>query len=82
VDVLATPVARRPCPVTALTVVLGPSGPAPLIAWGDGRVDMIDPSSQGDRSLHVGAPVGALAGTPGGAVLVGTDQALLCLAPR
>ncbi|MGW0929180.1 hypothetical protein [Streptomyces sp. NPDC002644] len=82
VDVLATPVARRPCPVTALTVVLGPTGPAPVVAWGDGRVDLIEPSSRSDRSLHVGAPVGALAGTPGGAVLVGTDQALLCLAPR
>ncbi|MET8574665.1 hypothetical protein [Streptomyces sp. NPDC005012] len=81
-EVLATPVARRPCPVTALTVILTPSGPAPVIAWGDGRIDLLHPSSDGDRSLHLGAEVNAMASTPDGALLVGTDQALLCLVPR
>ncbi|MFF8290074.1 WD40 repeat domain-containing protein [Streptomyces sp. NPDC016309] len=81
------PLAERPCPVVALHAADTPGGPALAVAWGDGLVELYGPDGR-RAEFRPGPPVRAVALTADGAdgedcaLVVGMDEALLCLAPR
>ncbi|MEU6883278.1 WD40 repeat domain-containing protein [Streptomyces sp. NPDC046712] len=73
------PVAERPCPVVALHAAPTPEGPSLAIAWADGLVELRHLDTKERLSFRPGPPVRAVALTPDGGVVVGMDEALLCL---
>ncbi|MGW6552796.1 hypothetical protein ACWGBV_21330, partial [Streptomyces sp. NPDC055051] len=76
------PLAERPAPVVALHAAPAPGGPLVAAAWADGRVELI-PAEGGRRlAFRPGPAVRAVAVTATGALLVGTDESLICLEPR
>ncbi|MEU6807736.1 hypothetical protein ABZ920_01665 [Streptomyces sp. NPDC046831] len=79
---LPDPVAERPGAVTALAAEHVEHGPALAIAWSDGLVEHRCLATGRVRTFRPGGPVAALALTSTGQLLVGTDHALVCLAPR
>ncbi|GGX31660.1 hypothetical protein GCM10010297_61390 [Streptomyces malachitofuscus] len=79
---LSEPVAERPCPVVALGCALTSSGPALVVGWADGLIQYHRPGTGETRAFHPGLPVNALALTPDEEVVIGTDEALVCLRPR
>ncbi|WP_225101528.1 hypothetical protein [Streptomyces sp. CoH27] len=82
---LASPVRSRPYPVTALAAAGATgAGGAPVLAvgWADGLVEHHTLDEDGTvRTYWPGAPVHSLALTGTGALLVGTDEMLVCLRP-
>jgi hypothetical protein len=81
-DPLATPVAERPCAVTALSARYVPdTGPVLAVAWSDGRVDHHVLDTGVRRSFRPGQPVTAVAVTPEGGMVVGTGETLVALSP-
>ncbi|MET9553268.1 hypothetical protein [Streptomyces sp. NPDC006645] len=81
-DPQPTPVAERPRPVTALSAAHTPYGSTLAVAWEDGLVELRH-LEQGTKSqFHPGTPVNALALTPAGGLLIGTDDRVMCLHPR
>jgi hypothetical protein len=79
---LAAPVAEAPSPVVALTAARTPQGPVLAVGWRDGRVEYRALDSGRTLTFHPGPPVRALAATPCGGLLIGTDESLVCLQPR
>lgn len=79
---LSAPVAERPCAVAALGCTLTPAGPALAVGWADGLIQYHRPGTGETRVFHPGLPVNALALTPDEVVVVGTDEAVLCLQAR
>ncbi|MEE1756603.1 WD40 repeat domain-containing protein [Streptomyces sp. SP18CS02] len=83
---LRDPIARRPYPVVALHAAPTPTGPAVAVAWNDGLVALHRPGpgrrDGAARHFRPGPPVRALAVLPDGSLVVGTDEALVCLRPR
>ncbi|MFD8804070.1 WD40 repeat domain-containing protein [Streptomyces sp. NPDC059597] len=80
---LGTPLAARPCPVTALAAGVTPDGPVLAVAWSDGLVEHHTLDSDGPpRVFHPGLAVRALAVTGSGLLVVGTDESLIALRPR
>ncbi|MFF6779004.1 hypothetical protein ACFY8W_36400 [Streptomyces sp. NPDC012637] len=76
---MAAPYVRRGCPVVAVHAALTSRGPALAIAWADGLVELHEPGLGHVRGFHPGRPVRGLAVTPTGEVVVGLDDALICL---
>lgn len=81
-DPLETPVSTRPRPVTALAVGAVRTVPVLAVAWADGLVEhqVMDGETE-LRSFRPGVRVNALALTSAGQLIVGTDEALVCLQP-
>lgn len=79
---LPDPVAERPGAVTALAAERFDHGPALAIAWSDGLVEHRCLTTGRVRTFRPGGPVASLAFTSAGQLVVGTDQALVCLAPQ
>ncbi|MFD4375285.1 WD40 repeat domain-containing protein [Streptomyces sp. NPDC058486] len=76
------PLAERRAPVVALHAAPAPGGPLVAVAWADGRVELIAPEGGGRRAFRPGPAVRAVAVTATGALLVGTDESLICLEPQ
>ncbi|MFE9045153.1 hypothetical protein ACFYOG_30125 [Streptomyces sp. NPDC007818] len=76
------PLAERRAPVVALHAAPAPGGPLVAAAWADGRVELIPAEGGGRRAFRPGPAVRAVAVTATGALLVGTDESLVCLEPR
>lgn len=79
---LTTPVAERPYPVVALSAQHHSEGVLLAVGWADGLVEYRGPNAGDIRTFHPGLPVNALVVTPGGDLLIGTDESLICLRPR
>jgi hypothetical protein len=79
---LTTPVAERPYPVVALSAQHPSEGVVLAVGWADGLVEYHGPNAGDIRTFHPGLPVNALVVTPGGDLLIGTDESLICLRPR
>ncbi|WP_329425373.1 WD40 repeat domain-containing protein [Streptomyces sp. NBC_01268] len=71
--------AERPSPVVSLHATETPYGPFVAVAWADGSVELHDVESHTHRSFRPGPPVRAVAVTPDGALVVGLDEAAVCL---
>ncbi|MEV6247313.1 hypothetical protein AB0M38_14065 [Streptomyces sp. NPDC051742] len=76
------PLAERPSPVVSLHATDTPHGPLVAVAWADGLVGLHHPEGGRTLSFRPGPPVRAVAVTGAGSLLVGTDESLVCLAPR
>ncbi|MFI9114140.1 WD40 repeat domain-containing protein [Streptomyces venezuelae] len=76
------PLAERPSPVVSLHATETPHGPLVAVAWGDGLVELHRPEGGPTLAFRPGPPVRAVAVTGGGSLLIGTDESLVCLAPR
>ncbi|MEU7511811.1 hypothetical protein AB0B13_07340 [Streptomyces sp. NPDC042898] len=75
------PLAERRSPVVSLHAAETPHGPVVAAAWADGLVELHRPEGGPTLSFRPGPPVRAVAVTGGGALLVGTDESLICLVP-
>ncbi|MFD4158138.1 hypothetical protein ACFWR4_35955 [Streptomyces hydrogenans] len=75
------PLAERRAPVVALHAAPAPGGPLVAAAWADGRVELIPAEGGRRRAFRPGPAVRAVAVTATGALLVGTDESLVCLEP-
>ncbi|MFG2333376.1 hypothetical protein ACGFMM_27645 [Streptomyces sp. NPDC048604] len=73
------PVAERACAVVALAAAPGPDGPLLLVAWADGLVELHRPGGSAPVPFRPGPPVRAVALTPDGTAVVGTDESLILL---
>lgn len=71
--------AERPSPVVSLHAAQTPFGPFVAVAWADGLVELHDVESATRRAFRPGPPVRAVAATPDGALVVGLDEAVVCL---
>ncbi|MFE0701309.1 WD40 repeat domain-containing protein [Streptomyces sp. NPDC058872] len=76
------PLAERPSPVVSLHATETPRGPLVAAAWADGLVELHRPEGGPTLSFRPGLPVRAVAVTGSGSLLVGTDESLVCLAPK
>ncbi|WP_030760400.1 hypothetical protein [Streptomyces griseus] len=76
------PLAERGAPVVALHAAPAPGGPLVAAAWADGRVELIPAEGGRRRSFRPGPAVRAVAVTATGALVVGTDESLVCLEPQ
>ncbi|MGW6393037.1 hypothetical protein ACWFR1_21580 [Streptomyces sp. NPDC055103] len=76
------PLAERRSPVVSLHAAETPHGPVVAVAWADGLVELHRPEGDATLSFRPGPPVRAVAVTGAGALLVGTDESLVCLVPR
>ncbi|WP_411109726.1 WD40 repeat domain-containing protein [Streptomyces sp. c-19] len=76
------PLVERPSPVVSLHATDTPHGPLVAVAWADGLVGLHQPEGGRTLSFRPGPPVRAVAVTGAGSLLVGTDESLVCLAPR
>ncbi|WP_329620582.1 WD40 repeat domain-containing protein [Streptomyces sp. NBC_01255] len=76
------PLAERRSPVVSLHAAETPYGPLVAAAWADGLVELHRPEGGATLSFRPGPPVRAVAVTGAGALLVGTDESLVCLVPR
>ncbi|MBD0709505.1 MULTISPECIES: hypothetical protein [unclassified Streptomyces] len=76
------PLAERPSPVVSLHATETPHGPLVAAAWADGLVELHRPEGGATLAFRPGPPVRAVAVTGAGSLLVGTDESLVCLAPR
>ncbi|MFB7604965.1 WD40 repeat domain-containing protein [Streptomyces gardneri] len=76
------PLAERRSPVVSLHATETPYGPLVAAAWADGLVELHRPEGGVTLSFRPGPPVRAVAVTGAGALLVGTDESLVCLVPR
>ncbi|MER5206338.1 WD40 repeat domain-containing protein [Streptomyces sp. NPDC002825] len=74
--------AERPSPVVSLHATETPRGPLVAAAWADGLVELHRPEGGPTLSFRPGPPVRAVAVTGAGSLLVGTDDSLVCLAPK
>ncbi|MEU3750918.1 MULTISPECIES: WD40 repeat domain-containing protein [Streptomyces] len=81
-DPLPEPLAERRSPVVSLHATETPHGPLVAAAWADGLVELHRPEGGATLSFRPGPPVRAVAVTGAGALLVGTDESLVCLVPR
>ncbi|MFJ6102614.1 hypothetical protein ACIQHY_16610 [Streptomyces sp. NPDC092359] len=81
-DPLPEPLAERPSPVVSLHAAETPYGPVVAAAWADGVVELHRPEGGPTLAFRPGPPVRAVAVTGAGSLLVGTDESLVCLAPR
>ncbi|MEU6059379.1 hypothetical protein [Streptomyces sp. NPDC047097] len=77
----ATPLLRRDCPVAAVHAARTGTGTALAAAWTDGLVRLHRPGGAGPLDFRPGPPVRAVAVTGAGTLVIGMDEALLCLAP-
>ncbi|MFB7587556.1 WD40 repeat domain-containing protein [Streptomyces sp. NPDC056169] len=75
------PLAERRSPVVSLHAAETPHGPLVAVAWADGLVELHRPEGGATLSFRPGPPVRAVAVTGAGALLVGTDESLMCLVP-
>ncbi|MEU9609749.1 hypothetical protein [Streptomyces sp. NPDC048057] len=86
-DPMPAPVAERAgVPVVALAAARTGQGPWPAlaVAWADGLVEVHPPYEEeggGRAFFRPGPPVRALALTPRGLLVVGTDEMTVCLEP-
>ncbi|MFD3334578.1 WD40 repeat domain-containing protein [Streptomyces sp. NPDC058700] len=76
------PLAERSSPVVSLHATQTPHGPQVAVAWADGLVALHRPEGGRTLSFRPGPPVRAVAVTGSGSLLIGTDESLVCLAPR
>lgn len=76
------PLAERRAPVVALHAAPTPGGPLVAAAWADGRVELIAPEGGRRRAFRPGPEVRAVAVTATGALVVGTEESLVCLEPQ
>ncbi|MEU4067444.1 hypothetical protein AB0F25_34455 [Streptomyces wedmorensis] len=76
------PLAERPSPVVSLHATETPHGPLVAAAWADGLVELHRPEGGPKLSFRPGPPVRAVAVTGAGALVVGTDESLVCLMPK
>ncbi|MGW8358346.1 hypothetical protein [Streptomyces wedmorensis] len=76
------PLAERPSPVVSLHATETPHGPLVAAAWADGLVELHRPEGGPKLSFRPGPPVRAVAVTGAGALVVGTDESLICLMPK
>ncbi|MFB7514698.1 hypothetical protein [Streptomyces sp. NPDC056144] len=81
-DPRTEPLAERRAPVVSLHATETPHGPLVAAAWADGLVELLRPEGGPTLSFRPGPPVRAVAVTGTGALLVGTDESLVRLAPR
>ncbi|WP_256104832.1 hypothetical protein [Streptomyces sp. ODS05-4] len=72
---------RRDCPVAAVHAARTDGGTALAVAWADGLVELRRPGGGAPLGFRPGPPVRAVAVTAAGALVVGLDEALICLAP-
>ncbi|MFD3660963.1 hypothetical protein ACFWVF_10230 [Streptomyces sp. NPDC058659] len=75
------PLAERRSPVVSLHAAETSHGPLVAAAWADGLVELHRPEGGATLSFRPGPPVRAVAVTGAGALLVGTDESLVCLVP-
>jgi hypothetical protein len=78
---MTEPVIQRPCPVVSLAACDTAQGPALVVAWLDGAVDWIHADTGVRRTFRPGPPVRSVGITTGNHVVVGMDEALVCLSP-
>jgi hypothetical protein len=78
---LRVPVAARPVPVTAVAAAQIDGELMLAVAWADGLVEHRGLGSGQVRTFRPGQPVLSLAVTAGGALVIGTDQMVVCLRP-
>lgn len=76
------PLTERASPVVSLHATQTPHGPLVAVAWADGLVALHRPEGGRTLSFRPGPPVRAVAVTGSGSLLIGTDESLVCLAPR
>ncbi|MER5312036.1 hypothetical protein ABT034_30070 [Streptomyces sp. NPDC002773] len=76
------PLTERPSPVVSLHATQTPHGPLVAVAWADGLVALHRPEGGRTLSFRPGPPVRAVAVTGSGSLLIGTDESLVCLAPK
>ncbi|MEV7283007.1 hypothetical protein AB0O01_00300 [Streptomyces sp. NPDC093252] len=76
---LTSPVASRPCAVTALSAARTSAGLALAIGWADGLVEHHGLDTGVLRRFFPGLPVRCVALTADGHLVVGTDETLTCL---
>ncbi|MEU5402881.1 hypothetical protein ABZ348_26695 [Streptomyces sp. NPDC005963] len=79
---MGVPLLERTCPVVALAAVTTDNGPVTSVAWDDGAVDWVEWNSGAQRTFRPGPPVRAVALTADGHVVIGMDEALVCVVPR
>lgn len=75
------PLAERRSPVVALHAATTPAGPALAVAWADGLVELHHLEGGPLHAFRPGPPIRAVSVTEDGALVVGMDEALLCLTP-
>ncbi|MFE0651209.1 hypothetical protein ACFVZH_21735 [Streptomyces sp. NPDC059534] len=81
-DARPEPLAERPSPVVSLHATETPYGPLVAAAWADGLVELHRPEGGPTLSFRPGPPIRAVAVTGAGSLVVGTDESLICLAPK
>ncbi|MFF1508035.1 WD40 repeat domain-containing protein [Streptomyces sp. NPDC058326] len=81
-DPLSEPLVERRSPVVSLHATETPHGPLVAVAWADGLVGLHRPEGGRTLAFRPGPPVRAVAVTGAGSLLIGTDESLVCLAPR
>lgn len=76
------PLTRRRSPVVSLAATETPYGPVLAVAWADGTVERHRLEQRDHLVFRPGPAVRAVAVLPDGAVVVGLDEALVCLEAR
>ncbi|MEU7011867.1 hypothetical protein [Streptomyces sp. NPDC046332] len=79
---MTAPILQRACPVVSLDATFTRNGPATVVAWGDGTVECVHWDTGGQQTFRPGPPVRAVALAADSRVLVGMDEALICLVPK
>ncbi|MCP9946031.1 hypothetical protein LUX12_16455 [Streptomyces somaliensis] len=79
---MTEPVIRRPCPVVSLDARDTTQGPSLVVAWRDGAVDWIHPDTATRRTFRSGLSVRSVSLSADNRVVIGTDEAVVCLRPR
>ncbi|MER7196681.1 hypothetical protein, partial [Streptomyces sp. NPDC000188] len=78
---LASPIISRPCAVTSLSAAHTPCGLVLAVSWADALVEHHAFDAGALRRFVPGLPVQAVTLTAAGHLVIGTDQALICLRP-
>ncbi|WP_326611135.1 hypothetical protein OG949_17300 [Streptomyces scopuliridis] len=79
---MAAPLAERRCPVVALHASDTREGPALVVAWDDGLVELHRFNSGEVLSFRPGPPVRGVVTLADGSLVIGMDEALIRIAPR
>ncbi|MET9378852.1 hypothetical protein ABZX98_32750 [Streptomyces sp. NPDC002992] len=79
---MTAPVLQQPFPVVSMDATFTRNGPATVVAWGDGTVECVHWDMGVQQTFRPGPPVRAVAVDADSRVLVGMDEALICLVPK
>ncbi|MGW9067973.1 WD40 repeat domain-containing protein [Streptomyces yangpuensis] len=76
------PVMARDCPVVSMDAALSPDGPVLAVAWTDGTVTWMACNTGEELRFRPGPPVRAIAMTAPDRLVIGMDEAVICMKVR